>query len=271
MPAGRMKKLYTGSRTKAKKKSVNAKQNADIKKLKKDVRNLKGLDELKFKDKTAVTTTLNLTTGTFFDLNPLGPWDTNSATANADRQSEREGNKVTTKSITVHGKVGFKYELDTLDRDMCPTRVRILIIQYQEEDPTNPEPLSVKDFLASPNSGQSLALSWVDALYNLNKTRVFRILSDKKYTLEPCYWNYSQAAVANNDHFSGFSTVNPSQININTKVYANKMYEKGKIHWKQGSTNVTPYKGRVVMFAVTDRNNTIDFVQAQRHEFMDAV
>jgi len=274
MPRGK-KSLYrfgrlVRRRKKTKKMSVNSKQNAEIKKLKTDVKKLKGLDETKFLDHTAVTTTLNRNTGTFFDLNPLGLWASNGSTPNTDRQFSREGNKVTTSSIQVQGTVGFKYDLLTLDRDMSPTRVRIMIIQIREEDPLNPAPFTVKDFLTNPNAGTSTALSWVDALPNLNKVKAFKILSDKKYTLEPCYWNYSNTS-SSSPQFSGFTSVNPSQINVSTKVYASKMYEKGMIHWQQSSTNVVPYKGRVVMFAVTDRMNIINLIQTQRHIFKDAV
>lgn len=255
------------------KKSVDSKQNKEIKKLKKDVKNLKGLDETKFLDHVSVTTMLNSTTGDFFDMNPLGVWDSSSATANADRQGQREGNKVTSSSIQVQGTVGFNFDLLTGDRQVNPTRVRILLIQFKEEDPTNPVALNVKDFLQNPNSGTSTALSWVDALYNLNRTKDMKILSDKKYTLEESYYNYANPTTSPTTtvQFSGFTTTHPSQINVSTKVYGSKMYSKGVIHWKQGSTNVNPYKGRVVMFAVCDRENLINLIQTKRHIFKDAV
>ena len=113
----------------------------------------------------------------------------------------------------------------------------------------------------------------ISSLYNLNRTRKLKILSDKKYTLGPCYWNYVNPTTSPTTtvQFSGMTTTFPSQINIKTKILAKKMYKKGEIHWKQGSLNVNPYKGRVYMYAVADGNNILNFIQAKRHRFLDAV
>jgi len=244
------------------KKMTDKEQTAMIKKLEKQVKANTEIFETKYLDlTTTVLPFISNLNGTFYNLNDIKPFDTTSATSNLDRISQRVGHKVTSSSINVKGIIQLPYSDPTANRDVTPTRVRLMYVQILDLGVNNN--LVATDFLDKP----ALPFNLVDGFVKRNRTTKLKILKDVTYTLEPNYWRWQDAVQASNIQISsGYTSTHPSNIKFNH--YLTK-YNKN-LEWDPlSATATTPIMGSIVLYVITDTAQAVELSFHSRHVFKD--
>lgn len=137
--------------------------------------------ETKFIDHEYGSTTVNFVIPTSLTDPAVGSL---SAISQGDGESNRDGRKVTLKSIHINGNV-------TRTSGTNSSRVRLLLVHDSQ---TNGSALSPEDVLLIPTSATALATY---AFRNLQHTSRFKVLYDKTFTLTPSLGFDGVSAVSN--------------------------------------------------------------------------
>jgi len=208
------RKGYQGPQRKPRrrvKRTVDAKQNKDIKKLKKDVKKLTKADEKKWYDTIRPSTAVS-TAGIVQPLLNLNVWAGN----NEQRQHEREGNTLNMLSYRLQGEVYIDKDFASPDSN---NKVRIMLVQMTDDNQALPV---LGDILENP-TGPELLFSY----YKIKGTRRFRIHYDKTFNLQNTNQTYSSSSAIMP------TTTEPFRRTFNIKA---KCPKTGlKISYSQGS------------------------------------
>jgi len=225
------------------KKSVDTKQNASIRKLKKEVKALQAPIEKKYLYQQLDQLGIN-SLATSQTINLIRPWASDATNANELRLNTREGDKVTMKMFMLRGKLEIPYPpLDnTVDRRM-PTRCRFIYVYYPDEPPGN----NIDDILEIPTIPSP---DLVDCFYKRNGRLKYKILKDITYSLEPNYWQYSNPASATTETFSGMTSTKPAFITLRHNIDLSKLPQMGQACWNDN--NPVPRLGQVCLYTMTD-------------------
>lgn len=162
MPAGKMKKVYTG------KLSKDKKQDKEIQKLKKEVAKLNKSDEKKWFDIDKSSTAIALS-GSIQPLLALNVW----AGSNEQRQHEREGNSITIDSYRINGQIYIDQGFASPDSN---NKVRIMLVQMTDDNINAP---ALTDILEDPTGDRA-----VYSFYKIKGTRRFQVHYDKLFNLQ---------------------------------------------------------------------------------------
>ena len=155
-----------------KKIRTDAKQNKDIAVLKKKVKILSQATELKFYDRILEKTDLTtLVQG--IALTDLAPWDSNSVTANADRNTRREGNSVLIKSFNYRGIISIPVGAT------APASARVRLMVVHTPDSQTP---AIFDVITTPSAGNDPHI--VDSYKRIKPPAPYRVLYDKVVLLQ---------------------------------------------------------------------------------------
>lgn len=197
------------------KKSVDAKQNKAIKKLKKEVKKLSKSEEKKWYDIDKSSTAIPLS-GSVQPLLALDLWDG----TNTNRQNQREGNSINMLSYKIHGQVYIDQSFASPDSN---NKVRIMLIQMTDDNITAPV---LTDILEDPTGDRAIY-----SFYKIKGQRRFRVHYDKLFNLQ----NPGQY-FANASGSAATSTATESfrkEVRINAKIPKSGM----KVSYSQGSVS----------------------------------
>ena len=128
-----------------KKRTVDAKQNKDIRKLKKEVKKLSKADEKKWYDIDKPSTAIPLT-GSVQPLLALDLWDG----TNTNRQNQREGNSINMLTYKIKGQVYIDQNFASPDAN---NKVRIMLVQMTDDNITQP---ALTDILEDPTGDRAI-------------------------------------------------------------------------------------------------------------------
>lgn len=211
MARGKMVKVFRGSLTK---KSVDRRQNAEIKKLKKKVSKLAKADEKKWYDTNQPSTAIS-TTGLVQPLLGLTVW---GGTNNTLRQHEREGNTINMLSYRINGEVYIDQGFASPDAN---NKVRILLVQMTDDNINAP---ALTDIMEDTTSSNALY-----SFYKIKGQRRFKVHYDKTFNLQNVGQYFANA--------SGSAAVSTSTENFRkTFNISAKVPKSGlKISYSQGS------------------------------------
>lgn len=204
---GKFKNVYT-------KKSKDAKQDKEIKKLKKEVDKLKKGDEKKWYDLDKPSTAIPLA-GSVQPLLALDLWDG----TNTNRQNQREGNSLNMISYKIHGQVYIDQGFASPDVN---NKVRIMLVQMTDDNITAP---ALTDILEDPSGDRAIY-----SFYKINGQRRYTIHYDKLFNLQ----NVEQTAATTAGMSATTSTESfRKEFRINAKVPKSGL----KVTYSQGSVS----------------------------------
>lgn len=207
------------------KRSVDAKQNKQIKKLKTQVAKLSKADEKKWYD-TNVTSQAVSTSGAVNPMLGLNVW----AGSNTARQNEREGNTIVITSLKFDGLAYIDKDFASPDANNI---VRIMLVQMTDDN------------IAAPNLSDILETVDVDSFYKLKGQRRYKVHYDKRSYLQNTNQTYSSSAA-----FQG-KPVEPWRKRFLIKA---KIPKKGlKCSYSQGSVSGNgPVVNGFFLMAISD-------------------
>lgn len=235
MPAGFLRK-YRRRKITFKKKSVDKKQNKDIKVLKEKVKNLSSAVEVKFLD--TVTSKTDLTTLVQNKhITDLSPWDSNSVVANAERNERREGNSVLIKSYTYRGIV----EIPQNDSAPRAARVRMMVVHT----PDSEAPV-ITEVLTTPSAGNDTHI--IDAFKKIKPANPYDVMYDKTFLLQSTIPDAISGTTRNATAVEPFRR----KFNINLSFHKNPL----KCTWAQGQATAAPIQGALTLFVFSDVQET---------------
>lgn len=209
----------TGKRYKLKvvsslKKSTDAKQNAAIKKLKKEVKKLSKSEEKKWYDVDKPSTAIPLS-GSIQPLLALDLWDG----TNTNRQNQREGNALNLLSYKIKGQVYIDQDFTSPDSN---NKVRIMLVQMTDDNITQP---ALTDVLEDPTGARAIY-----SFFKIKGQRRYKVHYDKTFNLQ----NVQQTASTTAGMSATTSTERfRKEFRINVKVPKSGM----KISYSQGSVS----------------------------------
>lgn len=209
----------TGKRYKLKivsslKKSVDSKQNAAIKKLKKEVKKLSKSEEKKWFDMDAPSTAIPLG-GSIQPLLALNLWDG----TNTNRQNQREGNALNLLSYKIKGQVYIDQDFASPDYN---NKVRIMLVQMTDDNITQP---ALTDVLEDPTGDRAIY-----SFLKIKGQRRYKVHYDKTFNLQ----NVQQTASTTAGMSATTSTERfRKEFRINVKVPKSGM----KVSYSQGSVS----------------------------------
>jgi len=151
-----------------KKRSTDAKQNKEIKKLKTQVKKLTKADEKKWYDIDQSSTAVPLA-GSVQPMLALNVWAGN----NEQRQHEREGNTLNVTSLNIKGQVYIDQNFASPDSN---NKVRIMLVQMTDDNITAP---ALTDILEDPTGDRAIY-----SFLKIKGTRRFRVHYDKLFNLQ---------------------------------------------------------------------------------------
>jgi hypothetical protein len=151
-----------------KKRTVDAKQNKDIRKLKKEVKKLSKADEKKWFDIDKSSTAIPLS-GSIQPLLALDLWDG----TNTNRQNQREGNSINMLSYKIKGQVYLDQFFASPDAN---NKVRIMLVQMTDDNITQP---ALTDILEDPTGDRAIY-----SFLKIKGQRRFRVHYDKLFNLQ---------------------------------------------------------------------------------------
>ncbi len=146
------------------KRSIDAKQNKEITKLKTQVRKLAKADEKKWYDTVQPSQAVD-TGGVVTPMLDLNVWGGN----NANRQHEREGNTLVVDSLKFDGLVYIDPGFASPDENNI---VRLMLVQMTDDN------------IAAPNLSDVLETANVDSFYKLKGQRRYKVHYDKRFYLQ---------------------------------------------------------------------------------------
>lgn len=149
-------------------RTVDAKQNKEIKKLKTQVKRLSKGDEKKWYDIDKPSTAIPLS-GTIQPMLALNVWAGN----NTNRQHEREGNSISVQNLHIKGQIYIDYSFASPDKN---NKVRVMLVQMTDDNLTAP---ALTDILEDPTSDRA-----VYSFLKIKGTRRFRVHYDKLFNLQ---------------------------------------------------------------------------------------
>lgn len=111
-------------------KTVDARQNKEIKKLQTQVKGLIEVHELKLKDYQFGDEQIpSFTIGDYkYNITDLSPWDTNATNSNANRLSAREGNEVNIKRVAIDAIITLPSNQIGNDDATYDALVRVMVV-----------------------------------------------------------------------------------------------------------------------------------------------
>lgn len=245
-----MVRVFQGSLTKVSKKSVDIRQNAEIKKLKKKVSKLAKADEKKWYDTNRPSTAIS-TTGLVQPLLGLTVWSGN----NTLRQNEREGNTINMLSYRINGEVYIDQNFASPDSN---NKVRIMLVQMTDDNQNAPALTDLLEDTASSNALYSF--------YKIKGTRRFKVHYDKTFNLQNPGQYFGNSSGANN-----ISTATENfrkTFNISAKVPKSGL----KISYSQGSISGNGPVVNGLFFVAYSDSGTISHpavVYRSRMRFLD--
>ena len=217
----------SGKRKRTYKRSVDRKQNKEIKKLKNSVAKLVSVKERKFYDFNADTTVGATTSGVNIPLTQIPAYQP-SITAHANIQNRRERNTCLMTGLTIKGVVSIPYGGGST-RDLSNV-VRILVVRSNDD---NGNPITFDQVLEDPGD---LSTSF----YKIDNTggRKYDILYDKTVYLQ------------NTDQGTTMTAVEPWRKKITIKI---KVPKKGmKLEWPNANISGNPTKNGMYLIALSD-------------------
>lgn len=149
-------------------RSVDAKQNKEIRKLKTQVRKLTKGDEKKWYDIDKPSTAIPLS-GSIQPMLALNVW----AGSNTNRQHEREGNSITMVSYNIKGQIYIDQDFASPDYN---NKVRIMLVQMTDDNITQP---ALTDILEDPTGDRA-----VYSFLKIKGQRRFKVHYDKLINLQ---------------------------------------------------------------------------------------
>ena len=155
-------------RKRPKRRSVDAKQNKEIRKLKKQVKKLNKADEKKWFDIDKPSTAIPLS-GSIQPLLALNVWDNN----NTNRQNEREGNSLNMVSYKIKGQVYTDQNFASPDSN---NKVRIMLVQMTDDNITQP---ALTDILEDPTGDRAIY-----SFLKIKGQRRYKVHYDKLFNLQ---------------------------------------------------------------------------------------
>lgn len=233
------------------KKSVDAKQNKQIKKLKEEVKSLMNTNEIKHLNTQFADVDINAFSLGSFErgLTDVNPWQSNATNANATKLTEREGDEILVKRIKIKAmltlpQVGPDETYDTI--------VRVLIVHW----PTGNAAL--QEVVQDTGTVFSLLQNY--------PTTPYKVLYDKSFNLQ----NVTQFRVPT----LGFTTsTEPFRRNLNISLGAKQLGKGGiKCSWAGAGTSA-PAQGAINMYCYSDQSQatfTSPFISGRaRLSYMD--
>jgi len=223
------------------KRSVNAKQNKEIKTLKKKVSAIEKTITKKFKDSSIPDTLLsNPVLGEYqFDIAALSAWDSNALNANEIRTRQREGNSVVVKQVLVKGEIILPNDQGTLT-PLYNSKVRCLIVR----SPDSGYPL-IDQILEDPND--------IFSHKKIKPENPYKVLYDRSFNLS----NITQVRGAATTGVNTTST-EPFRIPLNIRLGKKALGKEGaKATWQQGTTSIHPQQGAITLFMYSDVSDTL--------------
>lgn len=223
------------------KRSVDAKQNKQIKKLKTQVAKLVKADEKKWYD-TQVTSQAVSSSGAVNPMLGLNVW----AGSNTNRQNEREGNTLVVTSLKFDGLVYIDQSFASPDFNNI---VRIMLVQMTDDNITAP---NLSDVLETVN---------IDSFYKLKGQRRYKIHYDKRFYLQ----NVEQTASTT----AGMSATTSTEPFRKRFIIKAKIPKKGlKVTYSQGSVSGNgPVVNGLFLLAISD-SGTISHPAIKYHSRM---
>jgi len=212
------------------KKSVDSKQNKEIKKLKVKVARLASGDEKKWFDIVKSSTAIS-TSGSVQPLLALNVW---GGTDNTARQNEREGNTLVMLSYQIKGEVYIDKDFASPDAN---NKVRLMLVQMTDDNQAAP---LLGDILETPSSNAALF-----SYYKIKGDRRFKVHFDKTYNLQNTNQTYSSSSAIMP------TTTEPFRRSFDIKA---KIPKKGlKVTYLQGSVSGnTPISNSMYIVAYSD-------------------
>ncbi len=159
-------------RKRPKRRSVDARQNKEIKKLKTQVKKLSKADEKKWYDIDQSSTAIPLS-GSVQPLLALDVWNSQASNANEVRQNQREGNSVLITSHKIKGQVYIDQNFTSPDVN---NKVRIMLVQMTDDNITAP---ALTDILEDPTGDRALY-----SFYKIKGQRRYKVHYDKLFDLQ---------------------------------------------------------------------------------------
>lgn len=204
----------TGKRYKLKivsslKKSTDAKQNAAIKKLKKEVKKLAKSEEKKWYDIDKPSTAIPLS-GSVQPLLALDLWDG----TNTNRQNQREGNSINMVSYKIKGQIYIDQDFTSPDAN---NKVRVMLVQMTDDNITAP---ALTDILEDPTGDRAIY-----SFFKIKGQRRYKVHYDKLFNLQ----NTTQNATPYDTPISNYR----KEFRISAKIPKSGM----KVSYSQGSVS----------------------------------
>ena len=164
------------------KKSVDSKQNKEIKKLKKEVKKLSKSEEKKWFDRDVPSTAVPLA-GTIQPLLALNVW---GGTDNTARQNEREGQSINVLSYKIKGQVYIDQDFASPDSN---NKVRIMLVQMTDDNIIQP---ALTDILEDPTGDRAIY-----SYLKIKGQRRYKVHYDKTFNLQNPGQYFANASGAN--------------------------------------------------------------------------
>lgn len=197
--------------------SVDAKQNAAIRKLKKQVGRLTKSNEKKWYDKDQPSTAIPLS-GVIQPMLALDVWDSNAANANEIRSHAREGTSINVLSQMIKGQVYIDQNFASPDSN---NKVRIMLVQMTDDNIAAP---ALTDILEDPTGDRAIY-----SFFKIKGTRRFKVHYDKLFNLQNPGQYFGNSSGANN--VSTATEKYRREFRIKLKVPKDGM----KVSYQQGS------------------------------------
>lgn len=195
-------------------RTVDAKQNKEIRKLKIQVRKLAKGDEKKWYDIDAPSTAIPLS-GSIQPLLALNLWDG----TNTNRQNQREGNSLNMLSYTIKGQVYIDQNFASPDVN---NKVRIMLVQMTDDNIVAP---ALTDILEDPTGDRAIY-----SFLKIKGQRRFKVHYDKLFNLQ----NVEQTASTT----AGMSATTSTELYRREFRVRAKLPKAGqKVSYAQGSVS----------------------------------
>jgi hypothetical protein len=225
------KRSFTKPRT------VDAKQNKEIKKLKQQVKTLVKTNEIKHLNTKFNDVEVNAyALGSFSrGLTDVEPWQSNASGANATKLTQREGDAILIKRIKIKAMLTLPQNGPDATFD---TIVRVLIVHWPQGGNE-----SMNEVLYNTGTIFSLLQNY--------PTTPYKVLYDKSFNLQ------TQTQPADSGQPTGVIAcpVEPFRRNLNISLGAKQFGKKGIRCFWAGSTALDPAQGAITMYAYSDQSN----------------
>jgi len=231
--------MPTKKRYSRKPRSVDAKQNKEISKLKTEVKKLVKAEEIKAVDNLFSELFINnsLPGGSKrVDLTAIAPWESNALNANTYRRNHREGNQIVIKRFQLDGMITLPSDSDQAgNTDKSYDAVCRVIIAHTPASGF----LDIAELLEVPND--------VFSFYKLNPDNPYRVLYDKHFTMQ------SSTQLKTNATFYETAPVEPMRRRIKILLNSKQLGKTGiKVEYGQGNVGLSPVYGGLTMFLLSN-------------------